>query len=557
MHTPVAALSWELWRRHRKRLIAIVGLLLGFALVYPKLCVSAGIDLNNPDALEALAGAHLALHVAGPAKVFYVFYLLFLLVSPVLGMFLTLLYVIWMCTFTGGDLQTKDPMKFPTRLFSLPVSTNSLFGWFVIVGVAGIVVVYEGWAHLVPMPHIPIFDTYRNCLGWLALLAMAQGITWSLGGWPFIRMLLLMILLFAFSLSPGGADLFGSHLVLPRLLLPFLLILGLGLGRTGLQKCRHGQWQTCDWGARLARIFDGAELRGPKRFASPAQAQLWFEWRRFGLPLCLYVAGLVFVPVALSLLMRLLVAHVPLQDKTLMAFTIYLLAVPPFIHFLFSISPSRGDQPFVLVRPVTDGELTTAALKTAALSTAASWVAVLAIWGVMPFLGDFQMAQQVAFPEGGKFAVIMVLVFLTWRFIAVTLCFMWSGKRWLQGVPARALLASYAGAIAFVMLKGNVAFWHWLGQWGPLLLVCLLIVKVLLAILAFRISLARRLLDRSALLGYLAIWMLLTAVLLVTSLIAVRPPMNRVLPLVSAVILVVPLARVGFCPIALSTSRHE
>lgn len=553
MHTPVAALSWELWRRHRKRLIAIVGLFLGFALVYPKLCASAGIDVNSPDVLEDFVRTHIAVHDIEPAKFLYVLYLIFLLISPVLGMFLTLLYVIWMCTFMGGDLQTKDPMRFPTRLFSLPVSTNFLFGWFVIVGVAGIVVVYESWARLVPMPHIHMFDTYGNCLGWLALLALVQGITWSLGGWPFIRMLLLMGLLFAFSFSPVRPDLFGFPLLLPS-----LLILGLGLGRMGLQKCRHGQWQTCDWGARLARISDSAELRGPKRFASPAQAQLWFEWRRFGLPLCLYAAGLVFVPVALSLLTRLLVTHVPLQDKDMTAFTVYLLAVPPFIHFLLGVSPSRGDQSFVLVRSVTNGELTTAALKTAALSAAVSWVAVLAAWNVMPFLGDFQKAQQVAFPEGIKFAVIMGLVFLTWRFIAVALCFVWSGKRWLQGVPIRAaVLTGYAGAIAIAVLRGNMAFWHWLGQWGPLLLVCLLIVKVLLAILAFRISLARRLLDRSALLGYLAIWTLLTAVLLVTSLIVAHPPMNRVLPLVSAVILLVPLARVGFCPIALSTSRHE
>jgi hypothetical protein len=32
MHTPAAALAWELWCRHRKRVLIIIGLVLGFAL---------------------------------------------------------------------------------------------------------------------------------------------------------------------------------------------------------------------------------------------------------------------------------------------------------------------------------------------------------------------------------------------------------------------------------------------------------------------------------------------------------------------------------------------
>src|SRR5215472_12245668 len=55
MHTPAAALAWELWRRHRARLMSIIGLILAFALVYPKLCGLAGFNPNSADALDEIA----------------------------------------------------------------------------------------------------------------------------------------------------------------------------------------------------------------------------------------------------------------------------------------------------------------------------------------------------------------------------------------------------------------------------------------------------------------------------------------------------------------------
>ena len=54
MHTPAAALAWELWRRHRLRLIVIVGFLLFFALLYPTLCTLAGFNPGSPDALDEI-----------------------------------------------------------------------------------------------------------------------------------------------------------------------------------------------------------------------------------------------------------------------------------------------------------------------------------------------------------------------------------------------------------------------------------------------------------------------------------------------------------------------
>jgi hypothetical protein len=80
MHTPSAAFAWEIWRRHRSRLIAIMGVLLGFALVYPKVCALAGFNPDRPDALDEYARNFLPVANGGPTalQVVHVFYFLFL-----------------------------------------------------------------------------------------------------------------------------------------------------------------------------------------------------------------------------------------------------------------------------------------------------------------------------------------------------------------------------------------------------------------------------------------------------------------------------------------------
>jgi hypothetical protein len=84
----------------------------------------------------------------------------------------------------------------------------------------------------------------------------------------------------------------------------------------------------------------------------------------------------------------------------------------------------------------------------------------------------------------------------------------------------------------------------------------LLAAKFLLAFLAFRVSLKCRLLAPSALAAYLVVWTLLAAGLLAALLILTRPPRELILPLSLGIVLLVPLARIGFCPIALSRNRH-
>jgi hypothetical protein len=84
----------------------------------------------------------------------------------------------------------------------------------------------------------------------------------------------------------------------------------------------------------------------------------------------------------------------------------------------------------------------------------------------------------------------------------------------------------------------------------------LLAVKFLLAYEAFRTVLRRRLLAPVTVAAYLAVWVLLVAALLATTLLLARPAADLMLPAALGVVLLVPLARIGLAPLALAWARH-
>jgi hypothetical protein len=199
MRTPSEALAWEFWRRHQTRLIVMIGLLLGFAVIYPQLCALAAFDPEAPNALDFVVklipqGGHLS-----ALRLFQILYALALACGPTVAMILSLLCVTWMGTFTGMDAKSNDPMTFPERLLALPVSTRFLF-WQLFLGSQLVIFVFcTAWIHLVRLPHLGLFDAYENCFVWMTFLALAQGILWTLAGiWPVVRAVLAAALLFGF-----------------------------------------------------------------------------------------------------------------------------------------------------------------------------------------------------------------------------------------------------------------------------------------------------------------------------------------------------------------------
>jgi ABC-type transport system involved in cytochrome c biogenesis ATPase subunit len=198
----------------------------------------------------------------------------------------------------------------------------------------------------------------------------------------------------------------------------------------------------------------------------------------------------------------------------------------------------------------------TAALKAAGISALVSGVAVLAAMCAMPWLGVFQEVDQFSSALAQHRVIILLgLMILSWRLIAVSLGFTWSGQRWLAKMPVWLMLMYYLGGVTVAMLAADNATWDSFWRLVPGLLVCLVAVKFLLAFLAFRVSLKRGLLAPPALLAYLAVWALLATTLFIPAAILFHDQPGF-LPLSLGIVFLTPLARIGFCPIALGWNRH-
>lgn len=562
MHSPSEALAWEIWRRHGKRLSAIVLLILGFAVFYPGLCARIGLNLNSANMLEELASRFGQQMKHGPPllNVLRLVILLFLLLGPLGCMILSLLYVIWIFTFAQVD--SKRGWSVPARLFTLPVSTTFLASWLLAAGGAAVVVVYVGWTQLVHQPHIEVFDDYRNCLAWVTLLVVSQAVTWSLDAFPVARALLTTAFVFGFGWLTGpahyGFDFFKRNTT--AVLLAFL-VTGIVFAVLGLNKIRHGAWQRLPSIWRLASISARAKLNLGKEFRSPARAQFWFEWRRHARKLVFYVCALTIVP---FLFMAVVAADVgSLSEGDLFGLSLYLLAVPLFIHFFHGLAPERTVLPFIAIRPLTDGEIVMAKLKTVALSTALSWAVTLPLVAALPLLGDLHMMlghipffiqyQHLLRPM--LLLILPGLVFLSWRFTAADLCFGFAGKSWITNAPILKNLAFLALLGVLFYLGHDSQFDRTLFRILPLLLAFPLVLKFVLALWAFRASLQKRLLARSAVMSYLIVWGILAIAFLTPALLLFHHE-KWIVSFCLGIVLFLPLARIGFSPIALSFGRH-
>lgn len=563
MNSPAAALTWEIWRRHRNRLLTLVSLILFFALFYPKLCALAGLNLEAPDAFDELATKIPAGMKEGPSwfLIFRALSLLALACGPVVCMVLSLLCVAWIFTFTNFD--PRKPFAFPARFFTLPVSTTFLASWLMSVGTAAVSVVYLCWTRLVHLPHLDIFASYQNCLAWVTVLVLSQAIVWSLDAFPFTRVLLLSAVCFGFLGQPGIHD---YHFLEQNwtFILLSLLLLSCGLAHAGLGKIRHGNWQRWAW---KWRTTPGAKLTGPRQFRSPEQAQLWFEWRDKTRWLLLLVGALAAVP--LIIVSVGVAIFGPLTDERPFLMGAYLICVPLFIHFCHGISPGLTLLPFTAIRPITNGEIVMAKLKAVARSTVLSWVAILIMLAVVPLLGDVvAAAREAKFLSSSETffrpltpLLLIALIFLTWRFAATNLCFGLTGRKWLAQMPALAIYWFLMVLMVCCFLENNPGYKKTMLQILPGLLGLLVVLKIILAQWAFGIALRKQLLSRPLMIKYLLVWMSFAVVFLGPILVSFYHEKGFVgtdlLVLSLGIILCLPLARIGFAPLALSLGRHR
>ena len=545
MRSPARAIAWEFRRRHRWGLIALAAYLLVLAIIR-FLILGSGqrVNLDTPESFG------------------------FVVVVPLAA---TFTYFLAVFTFGfGGDLAARESI-YPARAFTLPVTNAALAGWPMLYGTAAMAVLWLATRLLAVWPSGVAVPLVWPALLAAALLAWTQALTWMPYGLPGLRVIVAMLWLATIdavvllALQYRAPESFMIGILAPQIPAAYLV------ARVAVARARRGD--VPDWRGAFARLGRIADVRpdGRDRFATPARAQAWFEWRRHGRSLPALVG--VVLPFELALLF---VAG----DAPALVFAILLgvLLTPPFLAVFGAATVPRstsqardpyGISAFIATRPMTGAALVAAKLKGAAWSTVAAWLVVLVATPSALILSDtwstvIDRVRPVVATVGTPRAIVIVLLAFygliasTWKHLVQGLYIGLSGREWV-------VKGSVFLALSFLFLLGPIVQWITdnpgvrSALWNALPVILAIMVGIKMsaaAWIATRLARRRLLSDRTLVAGA-ACWSVAVFALYGLLVWFVATPFfpRHVLALVA--ILAVPLARLSAAPLALAWNRHR
>jgi hypothetical protein len=470
----------------------------------------------------------------------------------------------------AGDLAGRSSI-FPTRLFSLPISTAALAGWPMLYGSAAVAALW--WATVAFAKWPWGFDLP---LIWPALLAAVflawtQVLMWMPYGFRGVRVIVTVLWL----MTLDAAVILAFNYETPAWVMASLLAPQLPLAYlaacVAVAKARRGHVPDWRWWSRERSHVATATRAKP--FSVPGRAQVWFEWRQHGRVLPVLVA--MVIPFLLAL------AAMPGNDTPtfVMLTLIVCVLMPPFLAGFVATSVSRpasdaretyGLAPFMAVRPVTSAQMVAAKLEMAMWSTLATWLLLLVaipagliLSGTGGIVVDEWRGAVGFFGQSRAIAIALLvvssLVTGTWSLLVQGLFIGLTGRRWLirsSVVLALALMTLLIPAAQrIVAWRPDVlaALWE---NW-PRLVAVLVGLKMFAATwIAHRLVQQRLISDRTLIAGA-AGWMLaVLAIYAVLVWIADTTLIPRY-PMALLAILAVPLARVSAAPLALAWNRHR
>jgi hypothetical protein len=545
MRSPAFAIAWEFRQRHRWGLIAIAAYLLVLAAIR-FLILGPGQRVTFRDT-ESFA------------------------LSVVVPITATFMYFLAVFSYgLAGDLAARQSM-YPARLFTLPMSTAALAGWPMLYGAAAMAMLWLATRFLAVWPSgfdIPVF---WPALLAASLLAWTQALTWMPYPLPGLRVIVTVLWLAAIdAVVMVALEFKARETVMLTILAPHIPLAYLA-ARFALARARRGD--VPDWRRTFARRGKIADVlpRRREHFASPARAQVWFEWRRHGRSLPAMVA--IVLPFELALLFV-------FSDTPVIVFETLagVLLTPPFMAAFVAatvrksnpqVSDSYGLTPFIATRPLTDASLIAAKLQMTIRSTLAAWLPVLVaiplalrLSGTSPLVSDWmhELIEAVGTPRA--IAIVLLafatLIGSTWKQLVQSLYIGLSGRAWIVKASvfvALTLLAVLMPLAHWILESKPVmaALWNAI-PWILTVLVCFKLSAA--AWIAMRLHDHRLLRDRTLVIGAvcwdvavfalygLLVWLLPTVLF-----------RRSFLALVA--ILAVPLARLSAAPLALAWNRHR
>ena len=542
--SPAAAVAWEFRQRHHWGLIALIGYLLVLATI--KLVI-----LSRGLAIHLDSGESFAFVVAAPVTA-------------------TFTYLLAVFTFgLDGDLAARQSM-YPARMFTRPVTTAALAGWPMLYGTAAMMILWLAtrlfalWPSGIEVPSIwPAFLL-------ASLLAWTQALTWMPYPLPGLRIIVAVLWLGTIDGTALLALNFKADESLMLAILTPQIPLAYLVARFAVARARRGD--VPDWRgsfAWLGQIARSPSLRR-EHFPSPASAQAWFEWRRYGRSLPAWVG--ILLPFELVLLWA-------AGDSTALVFYILVgaLLTPPFMATFAAAAVSKsspnasdvyGVTPFIATRPLTNAELIAAKLKMAMWSTIAAWLLVLVALPVALKLSGtsgvvLDRWRRLSEIVGELRAVVLVLLILsaciasTWKHLVQSLYIGLTGR-------ASLIKGSVLLVLAFFFFLGPIGEWivdsGRLGElWStlPLIFAILACLKMIAAVwIAVRLYQTRLLSDRTLVTGA-GLWCLAVLALYALLVWLLDTPHIPHYLLMLLAILAIPLARVSAASLALARNRHR
>ena len=556
MRSPAWALCWQVWGRHRRGLAACAAVWLAQAVLVHVLPLASSPNL--------LAGVVVLPSVA------------------------VLVYLIYALSFTADThLEARDT-GFPRRAFTLPVPTPALVAWPMLQAAAAAALIWLAWAKLVFAPAGG--GVYLKWPAVLAAVLMAwlQAVAWAPFPARYLRLPALVLALLGVLMVAVVGDQFTESpaqlsAALAALLPPAYLVALFGVARA-----RRGEIPEWTWPGRLAAAFGSLRPQRRAAFASPVDAQAWFEWRQYGITLPYLVSLLLFellcFPTAEESLDEMaklrvsahLTALVGSRTATGVLLTGFLVQVPVMALLIGtelgavsvkSWGPSfrrTGCASFLAVRPLTAEQFVAAKYRLAARTTLVAWAVVTAAAAVwLLATGGFQRLAaayiwrdySLAAKLAAAAAVMAALVGLTWLQLAGGLWAKLTGRLWVADTAAVAGIVLLAATLAGLWLYGNSEYHAAASVAAFFGAGTLIVLKLSLAGWLTRAVLRRGLVPGRSLAAAGAAWLAAAA--------AYTALLHRLagvpLPTAAAVVvlLLLPLNRLLAAPLALEWNRHR
>jgi hypothetical protein len=545
MLPPSLAIAWTLWRRHRWGLLLVLGYVLAAGMV--------SIVLRWQDPTPQTAAL-----VAGNAAIplaFAVFYLV--------------------AVFSYGfeaDLNARESC-FPAGLLTLPVRTIALAGWPMVYGAAAAALLWLVVAAFLLRPGLGLLGL-RVPLWWPAVLATAylawvQALLWLPFGLPWMRVIVSTIFFASLATVAQSAVTAGASEGTLAALFAGLTVTAWGVGLVGLRRARRGD--VPNWGGLFTPLGLLARRQRRQPFASAAQAQAWFEWRRHG----------VSLPLATGMLLPF--ALLPLAFETHGAFptanvVLGVLGVPVFMASLAGTTVSKsnpwvkdyyGVGPFTATRPMSTAGLVGAMLKMAARSTLIAWglvivavlLAVILTGRLDEVAGWWRLGLREYHPVeivAGLLAGIILLVAWTWKRLVDSLLVGLTGREWvIKGY----LFGGMLGTISLWII-GLTHFAHpethaTVRAVLPWLLAGLILCRLLAAAWALRVGLQQGLLAGRTVATWAVAWLLLALALFAVVAWVVPADLVSRYYLAIGVVWCLPMTHLAATPLALAWNRHR